>query len=154
VVLGSLSDNEAAEYALLMGRLVEVDYALDPLWNGSSHEQMTILQEYRNDYRKTTNTETAAENLRIHLKDFSSKIKIINNGANLHSVSDAIPYTKAELLPGCDERIRLIINVARFFAAKDHTTIMQEEQGDCLKHKVELHKEECHRRSGEDDTAD
>jgi DNA primase len=42
-----LTDDEAVDYARCMGRLTEVDYALDLLWDGTAEEQAAVLKEYR-----------------------------------------------------------------------------------------------------------
>lgn len=44
---GSLTEDGAIEYALNMGKLTEIDYALDLLWEGTAEEQMAVLKEYR-----------------------------------------------------------------------------------------------------------
>ena len=69
-------------------------------------------------------SDNASENLRIQLKENNSKIRIINNGINLNSVYEALPYSKIEILPGSNENTKFILKVARFFAPKDHGTII------------------------------
>lgn len=85
-----------------------------------------FLEKYIYDkYESIIAVSSAAEkNLRIHLNDFSSKIRVINNGINLSSIFEAGKYEKKELLGISDENTRLILMVARFFKAKDHFTLI------------------------------
>jgi len=69
-------------------------------------------------------SDAAGQNLRIHLNDFSSKIRVINNGINLSSIFEARPFEKKEILNISIENARLILMVSRFFAAKDHSTLI------------------------------
>jgi glycosyltransferase involved in cell wall biosynthesis len=70
-------------------------------------------------------SDKAAENLRLHLNVSSSKICVINNGINLTSIFEAEPYSRKEILMGSNENTRFILKVARFFAAKDHGTLIK-----------------------------
>lgn len=67
----------------------------------------------------------AAESMRKHLNEFSQRIRIIENGIDIKNISDAIPYSKDELIPGCSINIKLILNVARFHKTKDHATLIK-----------------------------
>jgi glycosyltransferase involved in cell wall biosynthesis len=69
--------------------------------------------------------EKAAENIRKHLNDSSSRIMVIHNGINLNVISEAGPYPKDILLHGCSLEVKLILNVARFTKAKDHGTLIR-----------------------------
>ena len=70
-------------------------------------------------------SENTARNIQKHLNDFSQRIKTIENGINLKIIFEATPYSKDELIPGCSENTKIILNVARFNKSKDHCTLIK-----------------------------
>lgn len=67
----------------------------------------------------------AEERIRKHLNDFSPRIRVIENGINLKTISEAEPYPKDKLIPSFKTGDKLILNVARFSKAKDHGTLIR-----------------------------
>jgi glycosyltransferase involved in cell wall biosynthesis len=70
-------------------------------------------------------SERAAENLRVHLRDFSQRIKVIENGINFSIIYDSLPYLKTELVSNCNDDTKFLLKVARFCEAKDHLTVLK-----------------------------
>jgi hypothetical protein len=81
-----------------------------------------IYRQYKYVVAVSNNT---AENLRKYLNVSGERIRIVENGIDLRGINDALPYLKDELIPGCDENTKLILNVARFHKSKDHATLIK-----------------------------
>ncbi len=81
-----------------------------------------IYKQYRYIVAVSNNT---ANNARKHLNDSGQRIRIIENGIDLRGINEALPYKKDELIPGCSENNKLILNVARFHKSKDHSTLIK-----------------------------
>lgn len=69
-------------------------------------------------------TPKVVDNLKVHLNfKKNNKFKLISNGLNLKSITEAVPYQKNVFFD--DKNSKIIIQVARFYEPKDHKTLIK-----------------------------